>query len=609
MAKIKKELTSNQLDLEKEVQKQMSEIYDNQDKKVSTTKNLRKLLPFYLKYKVVFWALVGLLISTIVFSFLNPILSAKIVGFLTAQDFDAAIQWTAIFVGCELVLCVLRYTVGMLESRLTFNIRIDLRHTLADSIDRLAMSKMDEMNSNVLIQRINSDSSRCASSLMGIIKYLLDMFSSIGFFIYIGFINIYFFLIMLVYVIIKYFIDDNRIKTLLKHNKISAKRIDNALNGYHEQIRGIKDVKTLNLRENMLTVVKEKLEYVHEEDYKADKKWYTNFNLISGPLDCIVELLIVIAGVLLIKNNIITFAEFFVVYMYRYRAQRVTNNFVQLKDKLSEGELAAERYFDVVERFQKESFGEVEKDVKLGAIEFQNVHFEYNKDVKVLKGIDFKIQPNKTTAIVGKSGGGKSTLLSLLGKMYVPTKGKILFDGTDINTLTENSLRKAIGIVNQMPYIFNTTIRNNMKYVKPDVTDEEIWEVLRKAQIDKDIKSLPDGLDSTIGENGVKVSGGQRQRLAIARVLLKGNKILVFDEATSALDNTSQSKIVKELDKLKKDHTILVVAHRLSTIVDADNIVVLDKGKVAAEGTHSELLKTCPIYQELYMEEENDSRE
>jgi len=609
MAKRKKELTQNQLDLEKDVQKQMTEIYNNQDKKVSTTRNLRKLLPFYMKYKARFFTLVGLLIGSILFGFLNPIISAEIVGFLTALNFDMAIKWTIIYVLFEILLQVLRCIIGVVETRLNFNIRIDMRHTLMDSINRMSMDKMDELNSNVLIARINSDSSKCASSIFGVIKHLLNMFSSIGFFIYIAFINIYFFLIMLVYVVIKYFIDDNRIKTLLKHNKISSKRIDTALNGYHEQIRGIKDVKSLHLRDNMQAVVKEKLEYVHDEDYKANKKWYMNSHLISGPLDCIVELLIVVAGVLLIKHNIISFAEFFVVYMYRYRAQHVTNYFVQLKDKLSEGELAAERYFDVVERFKKETFGNVEKQITVGDIEFKNVYFDYNENAKVLKGINFKVQPNKTTAIVGKSGGGKSTLLSLLGKMYVPTKGKILFDGTDINTLTENSLRNAIGIVNQMPYIFNTSIRNNMKYVKPDVTDEEIWEVLRMAQIEKDIRALPEGLDSTIGENGVKVSGGQRQRLAIARVLLKKNKILVFDEATSALDNTSQAKIVKELDKLKKDHTILVVAHRLSTIVDADNIVVLDNGKVAAEGTHTQLLKTCPIYQELYLEEENDNKE
>lgn len=608
MAKKKKELTQNQIDLENEVQKQMSEIYDNQDKKISSTKNLRKLLPFYMKYRFSFWALVGLLVFTIVINFLNPIISSKIVGFLTAQDFDNVINWTLIFIFIGLFLCILRYFVSLVETKINFNVRVDLRHNLMNSIDRITMSKIDDLSSNTLISRINGDSSRCASAILGIIKYLLNMFSSVGFFIYIAFINKYFFLVMLAYVIIKYFIDESRIKKLHEHNKISTRRIDVALNGYHEQVRGIKDVKTLNLRDNMNSVVKEKLEYVHDEDYKANKKWFVNAYLISGPIDLLVELGIILIGLFLIKNNIISFAEFFVVYMYRYRAQSVTNYFVSLKEKLTEGELAAERYFDIVDRYNKESFGNVEKEIRVGEVEFKNVYFEYDKDTKVLNGINLKIRPNKMTAIVGASGGGKSTILSLIGKMYVPNSGEILIDGTNLNDLTENSLRNAVGIVNQTPYIFNTSIRNNMKYVKPDVTDEEIWEVLKKAQIDKDIKKLPDGLDSVIGENGVKVSGGQRQRLAIARVLLKGNKVLVFDEATSALDNSNQSKIVEELDNLKRDHTIIVVAHRLSTIVDADNILVLDNGRIVDEGTHDKLLRTCKIYQDLYKEEENDSK-
>jgi len=212
--------------------------------------------------------------------------------------------------------------------------------------------------------------------------------------------------------------------------------------------------------------------------------------------------------------------------------------------------------------------------------------------------------PNKTTAIIGKSGSGKSTMLSLIGKLYDPTSGKILIDGTNLNDLTEDSLRNAIGIVNQNPYIFNASIKNNMKYVKPDATEKEIWEALDKAEIGDFVRELDDGLDSMVGENGVKVSGGQKQRLAIARVLLKGNKVLVFDEATSALDNSSQSKIVEELDALKDDHTIIVVAHRLSTIVNADNIVVLDDGKILAEGTHKQLMQNCELYKNLYLEEE-----
>jgi len=339
-----------------------------------------------------------------------------------------------------------------------------------------------------------------------------------------------------------------------------------------------------------------------------EKRMHRWYNFLSFPIDYLVEFILIVAGIALIRADIVGFAGFMIVYMYKGRALSLSTYITHLKDKITEGELSAERYFDVVERFEKETFGDVEKEVEIGEIKLRDVHFEYDENHKVLKGINLNIEPNKTTAIVGPSGSGKSTLLAIIGKMYNPDKGIIYIDDTNLQDLTETSLRNAIGIVNQSPYIFNASVKNNMRYVKPDATEEEIWQALDRAQIGDFVRGLDEGLNGLVGENGVKISGGQKQRLAIARVLLKGNKVLVFDEATSSLDNNSQSEIVKELDKLKVDHTVIVVAHRLSTIVDADKIVVIDDGKVVAEGTHQSLLNNCNQYKQLYFDEEKNSK-
>ena len=223
-----------------------------------------------------------------------------------------------------------------------------------------------------------------------------------------------------------------------------------------------------------------------------------------------------------------------------------------------------------------------------------------------MHNVSIKFEANKTTAIVGRSGCGKSTILSLSNKLYSlkENSGVITIDGENINDLTEKSLRNSISTVTQTPYIFNATIRENMQYIKPDVTDEEIVKTLKKAQIYDFVKALPEGLNSKVGENGVMLSGGQKQRFAIARILLKNPKIIILDEATSALDNENQEKIVEVVDNLKNDHTIIVVAHRLSTIVDADKIVVIDNGTVVGEGTHKYLMRNCPLYKALYNKEE-----
>ncbi len=601
-------LTEAQQELENEVQKQLKESYGNKDKKVRSTANLRKLLPYYAKYKWSFVCLILMMILSLVVSFLEPILSAKVIECLTIADFDGAMRYLLYNLGAGLCLCGIKYIISQLDIRITNKMHLDLKQEMMKSINRTSMQKLDNLNSGVLNTRINNDSIQCSYIITDICDYSMSLIKSLAFFIYIAFINIWLFLVLLVCLIISYIITKIRTNVYLKNSKITRKRMENGASIYFEQIKGVRDVKALNMSDNMLKVSEDKYGYVLKKDAEVLTKNRIIFYGLQAPFSYVIDILFCGVGALLIKSQAVTFASFMMVWLYKSRVMSVTNNLTGLMNSLTEGELAAERYFEVLEKYEKDKFGTVEKNIDTGKIEFKNVEFEYDEDSKVLNGLDLVIEPNKTTAIVGGSGAGKTTMLSLIGKMYTPTGGEILIDDTNIDDLTENSLRNAIGIVNQDPYMFNATIRNNMKYVKMDATEEEIWSALDKAQIGDFVRGLDNGLDSMIGENGVKVSGGQKQRLAIARVLLKGSRVLVFDEATSSLDNTNQSKIVEELNKLKSEHTIIVVAHRLSTIVDADTIVVLNDGKVVAQGTHDQLLHNCKIYKNLYQEEKDSSK-
>ena len=257
--------------------------------------------------------------------------------------------------------------------------------------------------------------------------------------------------------------------------------------------------------------------------------------------------------------------------------------------------------------YQDEKFGDQVLNNAQGIIEFKNVNFRYRADEQdTLKGLSMKLEPNKKIAIIGRSGNGKSTIFNLLLRYFDATSGQITIDGIDIKELTESSLRQNISIIRQNPFLFNLSIFENFKIVKEDVTLEEIRQVCQKAYIDDYIMSLPNQYDTIIGEGGVNLSGGQKQRISIARTLLLNTKIILFDEATSALDNESQEFIKKTIDNLVKDHTIIIVAHRLSTIIDADIIHVIDQGKLNASGTHDELMNTSDVFKTLYTMESPD---
>lgn len=372
-----------------------------------------------------------------------------------------------------------------------------------------------------------------------------------------------------------------------------------------ENISGIREIKSLGISkiiENNIGKVIDKL-FGHTAEVRKYERWYYALNNLAYFL---IQFLILFTTGKYYLDGVISLSIFLMMESYIWRIDEVVESISDFGVNFNKITVSLKRIGEILNNslYQDEQYGTKVLTNTKGNIKFENVKFKYTeKEPYTLKGLDLTIEPNKKIAIVGRSGNGKSTIFNLLLRYFDATKGKITIDDINIKDLTQDSLRGNLSIIRQSPFLFNLTILENFKLVKEDVTLEEVRKYCKRAYIDDYIMSLPNQYETVIGEGGINLSGGQKQRLAIARTLLLNTKIILFDEATSALDNESQEYIKKTIDDLVKDHTIIIVAHRLSTIVDADTIHVIDKGKLAGSGNHQELLEHCEPYQSLYQAE------
>ena len=459
----------------------------------------------------------------------------------------------------------------------------------------------EKMSSGEIINRITSDSDSISSSFESLLNVISSLVGSFLIIIYIFFNSWIIGIEIIVFVLILFIILKKYNPKLKKIHKESRLEHDKFTSLVTESIRGIREIKTLGIKSSLISDMISIIKNVYKKT-ETEIDIRKNFRIITNFLKSFLEVGVFITCIVLLYYNKISLTFFISMTYYIYRYMWLIENINDLTQTYQRVVVSVGRVNEILENklYKDDKFGNSEINNTKGIIEFKNVIFSYPNENVTLDHFNLKIEPNKKIAIVGKSGQGKSTLFNLITRIFDPDKGEILLDNTNIKELTEENLRKNISIIRQEPFIFNRTIEENFKLVDSNITLDEIRKYAKMAYLDDYIMSLPDQYNTILGEGGVNLSGGQKQRLAIARTLSKKSKVILFDEATSALDNNSQEFVKETIDNLVKDHTVLIVAHRLSTIMDADIIHVIDKGKVVASGNHKDLLKNNEIYRKLY---------
>ena len=564
-----------------------------------------RFLSYYGPYKGWFFLDMAMATLSSVLSIISPLLVRKVLALIGVEG---ALSTIVILLSAVLAF----YALGSLFSYIRIKwghylgvwIENDMRRDLFNHLQKLSFSYFDRHKTGDIMSRISNDLFNIAEvAHHGPEDVVISLLTIIGAYLLMFIINAPMATVSIIPlpVMAIYGIVFNR--KLKKRNRAIRKSISEINVTAENSIQGIREVKAFSqegFQEKKFSSSNEKLKNSREQMYSSMAQYHAGMEFMRQ----LYYFITIAGGIILIMKGTMDTADLTTFILYVSVVLPPIDRLINFTEQFTQGIASFERFIEIMDTSPDiiDVSNAKPLEVKNGDIKYSDVSFSYTEGEKeiVIDGLDLHIPGGKRVALVGESGAGKSTTVSLLARFYERSGGMITIDGQDINTVTQDSLHKSIGFVQQNIFLFDSSIRENLRYGKSDATDEELWHALEWANLADFVRSLPEGLDTQVGEHGTRLSGGQKQRLSIARVFLKNPPILVFDEATSSLDTESETLIQSAFNRLSKGRTSIIIAHRLSTVIDCDIIFVLDKGRVVEKGTHDELIAQKGLYYKLY---------
>lgn len=578
----------------------MSSKKDKIKKNYNETKaNLKMTWSFVKEEKKSMFLLLLINIILSLIGVLLPVLSAKRLLNLTNGLFDELLKVVIFISIVEITRNFIFAFNNFLNQKYMIKVVSKVQLKMVEEIIKIKTKEMDKLGTGTFIDRL-SDASSIVYIFNDLLSNFVEFISNFGVLVATLYINKYIFIFFILSSLIKSYLHKKRRDMYAndekKYRKINEKKTSLAT----EIIRGLKDIKLLNSSSSVLNKTKLELNKINKEKIQMERKYRKN-SIIIDNVRVLLDITFVLLGIFLINKNELTIATLLVLDMYKGRVESVLLHYDRVARLIKSFNLSASRIFEIIDNtYEKEDDKGIVLPKLEGNITFENVNFSYNPNEPVLYNINLTINKGEKVGFVGESGSGKSTIFNLLSRLYLVDSGKILIDGININDINISFLRDNLTLIPQTPYIFNFSVLDNLLLANNNATKEEIEQVVKKSLIYDKIMELDNTYDTLLGESGVILSGGEKQRLSIARALLKNSNIILFDESTSALDNITQEKVQNQIYKLDKTKTVLIIAHRLSTVINCDKIVVLSNGRIIDVGTHEELLSRCNIYKKLY---------
>lgn len=536
-----------------------------------------------------------------------PIIAGNIIDdYVPNQNLRLLLTWSGVLLGIYLVKAVLNYVIQYWGHIVGVRIQGDMRRDMFRHMQKLPFAFFDENKTGTLLSRMVNDLQDVSElAHHGPEDLFLSLIMLVGSFIILAGTDLLLTVIIFAFLPVMVFVASKLRKGMQEAFRATRVEVGEVNANVETAIAGMRVSRsyTAASHENRkFDSANERFKLARGRAYREMGKFHSSMTLFNDLL----YLIVLVAGGLFFFYGRISIGDFTKYILFITMFLKPINRLVNIFEQLQNGMTGFQRFVEIMDQKDETDTGTIEADALRGNIVFDHVSFRYEnsdaRDVesKVIHDLSMHIEPGKTVALVGPSGGGKTTICNLIPRFYEADEGTIYIDGVDIRDLTRESLHRNIGIVAQDVFLFNGSIRENIAYGNLDATDEEIVEAAKKAHIHDYIMTLDHGYDTGVGERGVKLSGGQKQRISIARVFLKNPSILILDEATSALDNATEMLIQQALNDLSHGRTCIVVAHRLSTIKNADEIIVLTKDGITERGTHEELIAAGGMYAKLY---------